>query len=296
MKNFILTLVASRKNKLLKEHIDIARDIVQSREELITLSEGEAVDIPCQEPVSADINKKLSNALGNILDYSLLPRENRRKKILISDMDSTIVDNETLDEVAHIAGTGEIVENITRRSMQGNQDFTHSLQERVACLKGQPQSILEDAWKKIRLIDGAKELVGTMHKYGSHTVLISGGFTFFTSRIAKICHFDENYANQFLFTDEGTFTGEIGNTPLDGEAKKRISARIAKERHCTQADILAIGDGSNDIPMLDYAKMGIAFHAKSIVKEQIGLQINHGSLQTALYMQGYPKKSFVKTC
>ncbi|MFT8676184.1 MAG: phosphoserine phosphatase SerB [Acetobacter sp.] len=295
MTSLVLTLVARREaTTLTPATIALARDAIGATGETVTLSAGEAVDIPAA-PTARDALPALRTALGaQAVDAILTPTQNRRKTLLVSDMDSTIVANETLDDIGAHAGLGEQIAAITTRSMNGELDFAASLRERVALLRGLPTSLLEKAWRDVTLNPGAVELVRTMRAHGARTALVSGGFTFFTARVAALCGFDENHANTLLTDTAGTtLTGQAGQPILGPDTKLHLLETLAHTHACPPAATLAIGDGANDLPMLRKAGLGLAFHAKPVVKRDIAAQINHTSLRTALFAQGYPASAFV---
>ncbi|MCP1242485.1 phosphoserine phosphatase SerB [Acetobacter lambici] len=293
MTSLVLTLVAPRAATTLDTAtISLARDIVRANGETIVLSPEEAVDIPC--PANArDVLPQLHTQLAGKVDAVLTSAHDRRKKLLVSDMDSTIVANETLDDLATLAGIGDKVAAITARSMNGELDFATSLRERVALLKGLPLSLLEKAWQDVRLNPGAVELVRTMRAHGAYTALVSGGFTFFTSRVAALCGFEENHANTLLADATDHLTGAPGLPILGAQTKLELLEKLANQHKLADTQTLAIGDGANDLPMLRSAGLGIAFFAKQVVRQAITAQINHTSLRTALFIQGYPASAFV---
>ncbi len=293
MTSLVLTLVAPRAATTLDTAtISLARDIVRASGETVVLSPEEAVDIPC--PSSAqDMLPQLHAQLGGQVDAIITPAQGRRKKLLVSDMDSTIVANETLDDLASLAGIGDKVAAITARSMNGELDFATSLRERVALLKGLPLSLLEKAWQDVRLNPGAVELVRTMRAHGAYTALVSGGFTFFTARVAALCGFEENHANTLLADATDHLTGAPGLPILGAQTKLDLLEKLAGHHKLADTATLAIGDGANDLPMLRRAGLGVAFFAKPVVRQAITAQINQTSLRTALFMQGYPASAFV---
>lgn len=216
MTSLVLTLVARREEtSLAAQTIALARDIVLAQGETVVLSPAEAVDIPCPQTARESLPALHAAMEGQAIDVLLTPAANRRKRLLVSDMDSTIVANETLDDLATHAGLGEKVAAITARSMNGELDFATSLRERVALLRGLPTSLLETAWKDVTLNPGALEMVRTMSAFGARTALVSGGFTFFTARVAALCGFDEHHANVLLM-DKATdsLTGETAQPVL----------------------------------------------------------------------------------
>ncbi|MBS1018168.1 phosphoserine phosphatase SerB [Gluconobacter cerinus] len=290
----VLTLIADRKAGPLKpEAIDVARSLVKGKAPIV-LSEGEAVDIPCPTPgpgaaSAATIRATLAPYQ---VDTLLLKTRGRRKAVLVADMDSTIVTGETLDEMAAVLGVGEQVTAITRASMNGEIDFETSIEQRVALLAGKSASVLEDVWKNVTLTDGAKELVQTMRKHNARTALVSGGFTWFTQRVAELCGFDENHGNILEIVD-GKMTGKLGGPVLGPDAKLTHLEALTTERGVQLRAALTTGDGANDIPMLASAGLGLAFHAKPNVKKVIGTQINFSGLRAHLFAQGYRAADFV---
>nr|WP_298794214.1 phosphoserine phosphatase SerB [uncultured Acetobacter sp.] len=297
MMSFVLTLVAHRDATTLDNAtIALARDTLAGTRDITVLSPEEAVDIPCPATAAQHLPALHAALEGRAIDAVLTHQASRRKRLLVSDMDSTIVANETLDDLAAHAGIGEKIAAITARSMNGELDFATALRERVALLKGFPSSLLEKAWKDVTLNDGAKELVQTMHAHGAHTALVSGGFTFFTSRVAGLCGFDEDHANTLVVNEaQGILTGETGHPVLGPDTKLALLESLAFEHSVPLAETLAIGDGANDLPMLKKAGLGLAFHAKPVVRKAIAAQINRTSLRTALFVQGYPVSVFSGT-
>ena len=213
-------------------------------------------------------------------------RTGRRKRLLIADMDSTIVTGETLDELAAYAGVGNQVAAITRASMNGELDFAQALRARVAMLRGLPLDALDSTWDGVCLTPGARSLVATMRAHGAVTALVSGGFTFFTSRVAAVCGFDLHRANTLL--DDGTtLLGTVGEPILDRDAKLATLRELATAHGLSPADTLAVGDGANDLAMIREAGLGVAYHAKPVVAAEAQARINHADLRAVLFMQGY---------
>jgi len=286
----IITLVAARPAAALSAaHIDRARDAVRGGAPDI-LSPGEAVDIAAEGAVD---EAALRAALdGEAVDVFVMPEAGRRKRALVADMDSTIVIGETLDELADFAGLKEKIAAITARAMNGELDFKAALRERVGMLAGLDLSALEQTWQRMKLMPGARELVSTMRAHGAATALVSGGFTFFTSRVAAACGFDEQRANMLL--DDGrALTGKVAEPILDKESKLVELNDLARRHGLTLADTLAIGDGANDLPMIRAAGLGIAFQAKPVVAAEARFRIVHGDLRAALFAQGYRESEFV---
>lgn len=226
------------------------------------------------------------------LDIVCIPLQHRLKKLLISDMDSTMIQQECIDELAEFAGLKAEVARITERAMNGELEFKESLRERVALLKGLPVTVLEETLqKKIQLMEGAKTLVQTMRAHGAICVLVSGGFTFFTSSIRQQVGFHADEANE-LEVEKGTLLGKVREPILDKHAKLETLKRYQTQLSLEEAEILAVGDGANDLPMLHAAGLGIAYHAKPVVQKAANYRINHSDLTALLYIQGYKKEQF----
>jgi phosphoserine phosphatase len=288
---YILTLIAARAATTLQPAtIARVRDVVQGGVPEV-LSPGEAVDIPC--PARPDL-AKVRMTLGNLaVDALAVPNRGRRKALLVADMDSTIVTSETLDELAAFAGLKERVAAITERSMNGEIDFPDALRERVALLRGLDLSALEAAWAATRLTPGAMTLVATMHAHNATTALVSGGFTFFTGRVAALCGFDVHRANTLL--DDGTaLTGAVAEPILDRDAKLAVLEEMAAARGVKLGATLAVGDGANDLAMIAAAGMGVAFHAKPVVAGTARYRVDHADLRALLFAQGYPAERFAE--
>ncbi len=227
------------------------------------------------------------------IDLILQPAQDRRKRLLLADMDSTMIEQECIDELADEAGVGAYVADITRRAMNGELDFEAALKERVGLLKGLSASVIEEVIRdRITPMSGGPTLLATMKANGAHCALVSGGFTAFTGKIAEVLGFHENRAN-ILLIEDGRLTGEVAMPILGKEAKvaalKEISARLG----ITPAQALAVGDGANDLGMLGLAGTGVALHAKPVVAAQCEVRVNHGDLTALLYLQGYAREEFV---
>ena len=206
-------------------------------------------------------------------------------------MDSTIIASETLDELATLAGKGEEIAAITTRSMLGKIDFHDALRERLAILKGMPETLIEETLTGVTLTPGAETLVRTMAAQGAHTALVSGGFTPFTEAVAERTGFHENFANRFDFKD-GRLSGHTVPPILGPEAKLETLKRLAGERNIPITETLAIGDGANDVPMIQAAGLGIAHRGKPVTREPADARIDHTDLTAALFMQGYRREDF----
>lgn len=217
----------------------------------------------------------------------------RRKKMLLADMDSTMIEQECIDELADFVGVGERVKEITARAMNGELDFEEALIERVGLLKDKPVSIIDDVLNaRITLMSGGKELLATMKANGGHAALVSGGFTAFTGKVSELLGFDENRANTLIIAD-GKLTGEVGRPILGRDAKVQALNEITARLDITPDDVIAVGDGANDLGMLHAAGTGVAAHAKPVVAAEVDTRINHGDLTALLYLQGYAKSEFI---
>ena len=227
-------------------------------------------------------------------DWAVTPAANRRKRLLISDMDSTIIGQECLDELADFAGLKAEVSAITERAMRGELDFAGALTQRVAMLKGLKLGALEACHaERVRLNPGARELVATMKAHGARAVLVSGGFRYFTSRVAAMAGFDADRANT-LIDDGAALTGAVGMPILGREAKLTALIEETSALGLTADDAVALGDGANDLDMIKAAGLGIAYHAKPIVAAQTTARIEHTDLRAALLFQGYALSEFVE--
>jgi len=225
------------------------------------------------------------------VDAIVLASQGRRKKLLVADMESTMIHNEMLDELADFLGLREKIAGITARAMNGEIDFAGALEERVGLLKGLPVSKLDEAATRIRYMPGGATLVATMKKHGAYCALVSGGFTYFTAMVRKKLGFDFDAAN-VLEHDGTSLAGTVGRPILGKEAKLTTLQRLAGEHDITIADAVTVGDGANDLPMLKAAGLGVAFHAKPAVAAEVPAGINHGDLSALLYLQGYRLSDF----
>jgi len=251
------------------------------------LEPGIACDIPFDNVDVREAEKVARVALRNApVDAIALPASpNRRKKALVADMESTIIRNEMLDELAFLAEIGEQVAEITAKAMNGELDFYAAIRERVALLKGQPATLLEEAAKRIRLMPGAQALVATLKQHGVHCALVSGGFDYYTKPIAAQLGFDEQQANHMIIENDAI--AGIAEPILGREAKLEALQRVARERGIGVEDCMTVGDGANDLAMLGAAGMGVAYRAKPKVQTEARINIRHGDLTALLYLQGY---------
>jgi phosphoserine phosphatase len=287
----ILTLAVDRRATTLSDVIVArVRDAVRGKP-AITLSPGEAADIPCRSlPDMALVAAAIS---GSPVDAIVTKARGRRKGLLVADMDSTVVTTETLDELAAFAGLKDRIAAITRASMNGEVDFATALRQRVAMLKGLNLDALEKTWAQTKITPGAAELVATMRAHNAMAALVSGGFTWFTSRVAAQLGFDTHRANT-LIDDGASLTGEVGDPILDRDAKLAALQEFTEARNLRKAATLAVGDGANDLAMLHEAGLGIAYHAKPVVAAQTHAQIRHSTLRTLLFAQGYTLADIVE--
>ena len=226
------------------------------------------------------------------VDLAVQLAEGRRKALLIADMDSTMIQQECIDELADEAGFGPRVAAITARAMNGELDFEAALEERVALLAGLPEAVIGRVLaSRITLMPGGAVLLATMKAQGGYAALVSGGFTAFTAAIAARLGFDEHRANTLIVQD-GVLTGQVARPILGREAKVQALTEIAARRGISLAQAMAVGDGANDLGMLGLAGAGVALHAKPSVQAQCDLRVNHGDLTALLYLQGYARSEF----
>lgn len=230
---------------------------------------------------------------GMGVDMAVQPSAGRKKRLLLADMDSTIINQECIDELAAEAGVGPRVAEITARAMNGELDFDGALTERVGLLEGLETAVIDTVLaKRITLASGAEALLRTMRAQGVYCALVSGGFTAFTARIAETLGFDENRANT-LEARDGHLTGKVIPPILGRAAKVKALEELTAKLGITDADVMAVGDGANDLGMLTRAGAGVALHAKPVVAAEVNLRINHGDLTALLYLQGYSRDAFV---
>jgi phosphoserine phosphatase len=283
---YVLSVIGDAANSVHMPLPDIGREI--------WLSPGRALEIPFDHDPAQVLERARRHFASQPVDVNVVANTNRRKKLLIADMDSTIINCECLDELADMAGLKAKVSAITERAMRGEIDFAAALRERVAMLKGLDLAALARVYQeRIRLNPGAKTLLATMRKHGAHTLLVSGGFTYFTARVAEDAGFDGDQAN-VLLNDGKALTGMVAEPILGREAKLAALETAIAERHIGAADAVAVGDGANDLAMIQRAGLGVAYHAKPVVAEAAGASITHGDLTALLYLQGYRDDEFVR--
>jgi phosphoserine phosphatase len=286
----VLTLVANREAApLTAALLARVRDAIGGGA-IDVLSAGEAVDL--NVPAAPDLTAVRAALDGMPVDAIAQPAEGRRKRLLIADMDSTIITGETLDELADFAGLKDRIVAITARAMNGELDFKAALRERVAMLKGLPVTALEQTWQRVRLTPGAAELVATMHTHGAVTALVSGGFSFFTGRVAALVGFGLHRSN-VLLDDGAALTGAVAEPILDRHTKVATLRELAARDGLPLSATLAVGDGANDLDMLREAGLGVAFRAKPIVAAAAQACVDHADLRALLFAQGYRAREFV---
>jgi phosphoserine phosphatase len=293
---FVATLVANPSNPVLVPALAEKAADAANASGLYWLADGIACDIALRDGSDLGATEVgIRAVIGRApIDLVVQESETRRKKLLIADMDSTMIDQECIDELAAEVGLKDKVAAITARAMNGEIAFEPALRERVALLKGLPISIVDEVIAKhITLTPGGPELIATMKAKGFYTALVSGGFTVFTSRIGATLDFDENRAN-ILIEENGILTGFVAEPILGMQAKVDALTEIAKKLGISPAEALAVGDGANDLGMLQLAGSGVALHAKPNVAAQARMRIDHGDLTALLYLQGYRKTDFVK--
>ena len=293
----VLTLIASPgSDELLGKAMEEVRGSLDADKPPFWLAPGQACDItfrPASDAALADASglvERVTSAMP--IDAAIQTIEGRRKRLLVADMDSTIIQQECLDEIARVAGIGPQIAAITERAMQGELDFETALKERVALLRGFPlsrvQQVLEEA---ITLTPGARTLTSTMRTNGARCVLVSGGFTFFTGAVAVKAGFDAHFGNSFLVEDDRV--AGVAEPILGKEAKLETLRSEARGLGIGESEAMAVGDGANDLAMLKAAGLGVAFHAKPIVAREAAARINHGDLTSLLFLQGYRQADFI---
>ncbi len=261
------------------------------------LAKNEACDLLFTTRLSAKIITKIARdvLIGFSIDAVCTPTKGRRKKLLISDMDSTIINQECIDELADAMGIGTQIREITASVVQGNISFSEALRKRLKLMKGMKNTLLESVYEqRITLTKGALALVQTMRYHGAYCILVSGGFTYFTSRIAARSGFHEHQGNELIFKDE-KLTGEVMQPILGKSAKLRTLLTVCDEKGFNPSDVLAVGDGANDSKMIRAAGLGVAFHDAGSLRRQANACIEYGDLTALLYIQGYRKSEFVLT-
>jgi phosphoserine phosphatase len=286
----VLVLISSANHPALNDGaIRCAVDVLRAQGATVGAPDWLAPDVACDIPFDGPSAGVAMTALDGVV----VPAAGRRKKLLVADMESTMIENEMLDELADFLGLREKIASITARAMNGEIDFAGALTERVGLLKGLPVAKLDEAARRIRYMPGGATLVATMKKHGAQCALVSGGFTHFTALVKKTLGFDSDAAN-VLKHDGRTLSGAVEPPILGKEAKLATLQRLAAERGLSTADTVSVGDGANDLPMLKEAGLGVAFRAKPAVAAELPARIDHGDLTALLYLQGYRLTDFVE--
>src|SRR4051812_13070898 len=294
--SLVATLICNPVNPALDSTIvDGALAVLPSPGTAQWLFDEVAVDIPFtgSEDIKA-IEARLRQARGDLpIDIVVQPAAFRRKKLFLADMDSTMIGQECIDELADFAGLKAHVAAITERAMRGEIEFEPALRERVALLKDMPVGVVDEVLKKrITPTPGGRELVMTMRAHGAYTCLISGGFTLFTTRVAELIGFQENRANELLVAD-GKLSGKVVEPILGRAAKLATLIELTEDFDLDDIDTMVAGDGANDLGMIENAGLGVAYHAKPAVAAAAAARIDYGDLTALLYAQGYRRDEFV---
>ena len=293
MKNILVLLSNPARPTLDAGTVQAIVDVLRSTGATVGAPDWLAVGIACDIPFDG---QPMDLGMTGI-DAVTVPAANRRKKLLVADMESTMIENEMLDELADFLNLREKIAGITARAMNGEIDFEAALRARVELLKGLPVATLDEAARRVAYMPGGATLVATMKKHGAYCALVSGGFTYFTRMVREKLGFDFDAANT-LTLDGTALAGTVGLPILGKEAKLSTLQRLCAERGLGLGDALTAGDGANDLPMLQAAGhsggLGVAFHAKPMVAAQVPARIHHGDLTALLYLQGYRRSDFIE--
>jgi phosphoserine phosphatase len=294
VKNILVLLANPARPTLDQGTVQAIVDVLRSTDARVGtpdwLADGIACDIPFENPPGRGAPMEVGMT-G--IDAVTVPADGRRKKLLVADMESTMIENEMLDELADFLNLREKIAGITARAMNGEIDFEAALDARVELLKGLPVVTLDEAAKRIAYMPGGATLVATMKKHGAYCALVSGGFTYFTRMVREKLDFDFDAANT-LELDGRNLAGTVARPIVGKEAKLSTLQHLCRERGLGLGDALCVGDGANDLPMLKAAGLGVAFHAKPIVAAQVPARIRHGDLTALLYLQGYRRSDFIE--
>jgi len=296
----IATLIASPASRVLNHNdIECARGALPGAQEPNWLDPGIAVDLPfaAEGENFRVLAERVRAALaGAPIDVVVQDAADRRKQLLLSDMDSTMIGQECIDELADHVGMKRQVAALTEQAMRGEIEFEQALRQRVKLLKGLPVTAIDDVIdNRIRVTPGARTLIATMRRGGAYTCLVTGGFTLFTKRIAGTIGFDENRANRLLVDDRGRLTGEVAEPIFGRDAKLATLVELTRRLRLASEQTLVAGDGANDIPMIQAAGLGVAYHAKPKVAAAAAARIDHCDLSALLYAQGYRREEFVES-
>jgi phosphoserine phosphatase len=295
--NFVATLISTPQAQAITgDVLRSARDVLREGPDPVWLDVGIAADLsfdPGATPLR-NVEERLRNALGPApIDVVVQAAAHRRKRLFLADMDSTMIEQECIDELADYVGLKGEVAGITERAMRGEIAFEPALRERVALLKGLPVEVVSEIIEgRITLTPGGRTLVRTMRANGAYTCLVSGGFTLFTGPISASIGFDEHRSNR-LVVENGQLAGRVEEPILGREAKLATLVELRDERGLRTEEALAVGDGANDLAMLGEAGLGVAYRAKPAVAAAAHARIEHGDLTALLYLQGYRADEFV---
>jgi phosphoserine phosphatase len=295
---FVATLI-SRPGALDAATVERARGVLPAARAPLWLATATAADIAFSAPPASN-PRRLADAVRAAtapapVDVVVQRADGRRKALFLADMDSTMIGQECVDELADYVGVKPHVAAITERAMRGEIEFAPALRERVALLKGLPAAVVEEVIAdRIRLAPGARTLVATMRKNGAYTCLVTGGFTLFSRQIAAMIGFDENRANMLEVGPDGRLAGAVAEPIFGREGKLATLIELRQARGLAPEATLAAGDGANDLAMIEAAGLGVAYHAKPKVAQAAAARIDHGDLTALLYAQGYRQQEFVE--
>ncbi|MFO1080920.1 MAG: phosphoserine phosphatase SerB [Reyranellaceae bacterium] len=289
MKSVLVLISSAAQAALTDSVLQVAAEALRAQGAHVGAARWLAPEVAAEVPFDGDARPVAMTAI----DAVVVPAEGRRKRLLVADMESTIIENEMLDELAEFLGLRQHIAAITARAMNGEIDFAAALEERVGLLQGLALARLDEAATRIRYMPGGATLVATMQKHGAHCALVSGGFSHFTGLVRRAVGFDADFAN-VLGQANGALSGKVEPPILGKEAKLATLRRLAEERGLALGETVTVGDGANDLPMLQAAGLGVAFHAKPAVAAAVPARIGHGDLTALLYLQGYRRDEFIE--
>lgn len=288
----VLTIVSNENNIISNNNFEAIQDLISTKTTNTWLKRELACDLHFEDK-TAKIDPNLFIYLDqNKFDWAIQETLNRNKKLFLSDMDSTIIKQECIDELAHYAGVREEVSLITEKSMNGEISFTEAFVERVGLLKGMDVNVLDKVYLNIELNDGAEILLKNLCKRDIHTVLVSGGFTYFTDKLSKKLGFSENYANKLEILDN-IITGKILPPVIDDKAKRDILDKITQKLNINRHDVVSVGDGANDVEMISNSALGVSYYGKNILKNRANAQINNTNLSSILFFIGLKEADII---
>jgi phosphoserine phosphatase len=294
----VATLIAARPGALEPALVQRARAALANPAAPLWLADGTAADVPFTAGSQIDqrgLAARLRAALDAPVDIVVQAIAHRKKKLFLADMDSTMIGQECIDELADYVGLKAHVAAITERAMRGEIAFEPALRERVALLKGLKVSVIDEVLReRIKLTPGARTLVGTMRANGAHTALVSGGFTLFTDRVAAMIGFHQSRANSLTVIDGRTLAGTVAEPIFGRDGKRAALLELRRELGLKPEETMAVGDGANDLDMIVEAGIGVAYHAKPKVAEAAAARIDHADLTALLYVQGYRQEEFAR--